>query len=184
MNNSAIHSLLDIALSTPRETADVFFSFSPNCHIIDIRIHPGGWREGEYPDFSRTAVTNAGDDVDLLLVATQHYISNIDEAKRKAARERLEKARAELLSAEYDYGRSKAMERSEIISRAPERSGWTPESGEPCPMEELHTFSVPEREATTAEREAYDRTVGDDTTSPLWLDSQEAEDHKPRSCPI
>lgn len=41
---------------------------------------------------------------------------------------------------------------------------------EPTPMEQLHTFSVPEQP--------------EDKPSPLWLDSQEAEDHAPRCKPL
>lgn len=47
---SAIHELLEIALTTPREVADIFFDWSPHCTSFQVRIFLGGWVEGADPD--------------------------------------------------------------------------------------------------------------------------------------
>lgn len=47
---SAIHDLLEIALTTPREVADIFFDWSPHCTSFQARVFLGGWIEGADPD--------------------------------------------------------------------------------------------------------------------------------------
>lgn len=41
-----IHTILEIALTTPKETADVFVDWSPHCDSLDIRVFAFGWSKG------------------------------------------------------------------------------------------------------------------------------------------
>lgn len=145
MNNQPIHALLDIALTTPRETADVFFATHPQCtpRCVSIDIHSGGWVERGYPQFQRMVSI---EDAETILAEAQQFIASINpaESKRKAAQDRLEKARAELLAAEVEAGALNA---------------WTPESGELIPFQELPAYSAvdePTRGPWLSSQEAED----------------------------
>lgn len=57
---NAIHELLEIALTTPKETADVFFDWSPHCTSFQVRVFLGGWIEGADPDNRLSGYLNSG----------------------------------------------------------------------------------------------------------------------------
>lgn len=124
---SPIHQLLDIALNTPRETADVFFTHWAHIQCVEVRIFVGGWSDkNNEPQFEKTLYMEKAES---LLSNVQGFLASINpsESKRKAAQDRLEKARAELLAAEVEAGALNA---------------WTPESGELIPFEDLLAYSV------------------------------------------
>lgn len=48
-SRTAIHEILDLALNTPRDKADIFFSTSPHCDVIQVDVHPFGWKQDVGP---------------------------------------------------------------------------------------------------------------------------------------
>ncbi len=51
-----VHDLLNIALTTPSELADVFVEFSPHVEEVGVRIHPHGWTPIDAPFSGRANV--------------------------------------------------------------------------------------------------------------------------------
>lgn len=78
MNNTAIHALLDIALNTPRETADVFLTLCPHIESVDIRIFAGGWSDNNTePQFTMTETVTSAEN---LLTEVRAFLANINPA--------------------------------------------------------------------------------------------------------
>ena len=46
---AVMHDLLTIAMTTPKNVADVFFHYSPHVDQLDVQIHAGGWESGVAP---------------------------------------------------------------------------------------------------------------------------------------
>lgn len=89
---AAIHELLEIALTTPRETADIFLSWHPHCDSIDISVHIGGWTADSNPDFRVGAnlTSKFAEPVEGLPLALRSYLeannSETVRASKKQAR--------------------------------------------------------------------------------------------------
>lgn len=52
--------ILDLALTTPKEVADVFVDYSPHVQSVSVRIHVFGWNEGVPSVLGRTIYLDQG----------------------------------------------------------------------------------------------------------------------------
>lgn len=92
--------LLRIALTTPKELADVFVWVSGHCGVVDVNIHKWGWKEDTDPTFKGTAYFSPSglaetQPVSSLLTWTRERLAEIEATPKPDKRTlALEKAEA------------------------------------------------------------------------------------------
>ena len=43
---SLVHDILTLAMTTPKEVADIFVSYSPHVNHLEVTVHAHGWTQG------------------------------------------------------------------------------------------------------------------------------------------
>lgn len=71
-----ISELMDFALETPSERADVFVEFAAHCNVLDVRAFIGGWAEGKEAVANHWITLPRSDDPELTTV--KYVINQID----------------------------------------------------------------------------------------------------------
>jgi hypothetical protein len=107
MNKSqkaAIHELLEIALTTPRETADIFYDWSPHCTSFQVRVFLGGWTEGADPDHRLSGYLKSSmeSEIESLPKKLRSYLdsNNVAELKEERKQVRIAKLQRQLEAAQ------------------------------------------------------------------------------------
>ena len=105
-----VHAILEIALTTPKDVADVFVDWSPHCSLLNFYVIPGGWIEGakhtcEHRFYFEHAETpeELTDGLSNALAALQQTVAEIahtTESDRRAAKAAALRERAAALTAE------------------------------------------------------------------------------------
>lgn len=97
---TAIHKLLEIALTTPREVADIFFDWSPHCTSFQVRVFLGGWSEGADPDHRISGYLNPclESKIELIPAELRKFLeaSNIEALKEDRKQQRIAKLQRQL----------------------------------------------------------------------------------------
>lgn len=98
-SRAAIHEILDLAFNTPRDKADIFFSTSPHCDVIQVDVHPFGWKQDVGPAESFWMSFNLENQpAKKTLEELREYLSdeNLERIALKIKTEPISKLRAEL----------------------------------------------------------------------------------------
>jgi hypothetical protein len=105
-----VHAIINIALTTPSNVADVFIDWSPHCCLFHFYVNPGGWTEGAknvcnhrfYFDHTQDAekITAALEKAKAALEDCLAKCANTSEADRRAKRAADLRERAAALTAE------------------------------------------------------------------------------------
>ena len=105
-----VHAIFEIALTTPKNVADVFVDWSPHCSLLSFYANPGGWNEGAkavcehrfYLNHKDTPekVTEALAKAKAALEDCIAECTNTSEADRRGRKAAELRARAERLTAE------------------------------------------------------------------------------------